>query len=842
METKRSFGVSGRPHRENDDPTPVADSVEIEKLKQVLKKSERNLLEAQRIARLGSWTWSLPSGEISWSKQMYEIFEVDPFEFKPSPEAIRECIPTSDLESYKKNIINITEDNGDFFDFEHKLITPSGKKRTVWIRGEKERDDEGKVTFIHGTTQDISERKNTEEKLRNAIKDLEKRNFETRQMLESARALLDHPAFEQSARKIFDCCQRVTGATAGYVALLDENAQENELLFLEAGGRPCSVNPELPMPIRGLREVAYRTCEPAVDNRFSSSQWMEFMPNGHVTLDNVLFAPLVLEGKAVGLIGLANKSEDFTEEDMALASRFADFAAIGLMHNQALEALRDSEGKYRALVENAPVGILYMDRDGKILELNDKFLEILGSKSAEYSKQINVLTFPPIVESGISKIISDCMESGRPAKAEAPYISKWGKKTVLKIVITPMLDKDSAVYGCLAVVEDVLKEKILEERLRESQKFESIGVLAGGIAHEFNNLLQIIGGHAELILLESAENGIPIEEPLIIKRATDRGADLVKKIMIYSGTIDVELKPINLSKLVKSTIELFRRTIPEIIDLELDIAEDVDPIMGNPAQIEQLILNIAVNAKEAMPMGGTLSFHTSNIDLGDDFCQFREDLKPGEHVLLRISDTGLGMEESKVKRIFEPFYTTKKQGEGTGLGLSAVFGIARMHGAAIEVTSIPGKGTSFYVYFPTTSESVVAFTGESPKSYPMGSETVMVVDDELPIRRLTQSILEKVGYKTLAASNGEEALEIYSQNIEKISLVIMDLVMPGIGGEKCLDLLRRINPKVKAVIISGHDLDEFTIKSFEQKNIQFIQKPYDMSYFLNLVRDAIDDN
>jgi PAS domain S-box-containing protein len=825
---------------EKDPESKNNEAHELNTLRQALSRSEERLREAQRLARIGHWSWSADRERVEWSEEMFRIYDVDPSGFEPTYESQLSFVPESDRPEYDALVARILE-RGNKFEFEHRLITPAGVMKTVWVRGEVKLGHDGRRLEIWGTTQDITERKLAEQRLSFAVRDLEKKNLQTEAMLDSARALLDHPAFEESARKIFDCCKNVTGATAGYVALLNEDGDENELLFLEAGGRPCSVDPELPMPIRGLRAEAYKSRLPAMDNQFNDSKWMEFMPQGHVRLDNVLFAPLVIEGKAVGLIGLANKPTDFSEADAILAGRFAEFAAIGLRHNQALDALRDREMKYRGLVENAAIGIISVSRDGKILEVNEKLLDILGSPSAEATKSVNLFNHPPLEEAGITDFIKECFETGKDSKAEIPYTSKWGKSAWLRMALKPMRDKDSVVCGCQAVVEDITKEKELEEQLRESQKMEAIGTLAGGVAHDFNNLLQIVGGHAELLLVEAQENGTEIEGPLAIKQASDRGAELVKNILTFSRKVNVQFTSVDLNEIVKSSADLLYRTIPRMINIELNLFDDLNPIEANPNQLEQIILNLAVNAKDAMPKGGTLTFHTSNVDLDESFCLTRIGLEPGAYTLLTVSDNGVGIEENNIKHVFEPFFSTKPSGEGTGLGLSTVFGIVRMHSGWVDIYSAPNAGATVHIYFPVSDKEPLQSSAHSRTSPSGGSETILVVDDESPIRNLVKSILTRAGYEVILASDAEEALSIYSEKSSSIDLVVLDLIMPGMGGTTCLDILRAMDPGIKALISSGYGVHENKAKLLEEHNVKTVSKPFDIFHFLSVVREVLDE-
>jgi CheY-like chemotaxis protein len=367
-----------------------------------------------------------------------------------------------------------------------------------------------------------------------------------------------------------------------------------------------------------------------------------------------------------------------------------------------------------------------------------------------------------------------------------------------------------------------------------------VGTLAGGIAHDFNNLLQIISGHAELLLMEAQDDNTYSEEPQAIKQAADRGADLVRKILTFSRKVDIQLKPVNLNDIVKSEAELLYRTIPRMIAIETDLSDDLKTIEASPNQIDQIILNLAINAKDAMPNGGTLSFHTSNVDLDEEFCQTRIGLKPGPYVLLKVSDNGVGISRDNVKHVFEPFFTTKKPGEGSGLGLSTVFGVVSMHRGWVEIESSPGQGAQIFIYFPASGHEPTFKTDTESIKPKGGSETILIVDDEAPVRKLVKSILEKAGYSVLTASNGKEALEIYSRHGSDIALVVLDLIMPEMGGDTCLERLHTMDPNVRTLIMSGFGMDEKKEKLLQEKQVRLVSKPFDMIDFLNVVRQTLD--
>ena len=381
----------------------------------------------------------------------------------------------------------------------------------------------------------------------------------------------------------------------------------------------------------------------------------------------------------------------------------------------------------------------------------------------------------------------------------------------------------------------------LRAQLFQAQKMESVGTLAGGIAHDFNNLLQVTLGYSELLLQEKTEHDADYGDLQKIFHAARSGAELVRSLLAFSRKAEPKPVPMNLNGEIRHVEKLLHRTIPRMIDIRLDLAEELERINADPAQIEQIIMNLAVNARDAMGEEGSLKIRTESVTLDDEYCRFNVEAKPGDYVLLSVSDTGHGMDRETLQRIFEPFYTTKELGRGTGLGLAMVYGIVRQHGGHIDCYSEVGKGTTFKLYFPvipSIGEPAVEATGIMPA---FGTETVLLVDDEDLVRELGQRILTRSGYTVLTAARGEEALEVYGREKERIALVILDLIMPTMGGKDCLKKILKIDPQARILISSGYSADASTKECLGMGAKGFVAKPFRFKEFLQQVRMALDE-
>ena len=407
--------------------------------------------------------------------------------------------------------------------------------------------------------------------------------------------------------------------------------------------------------------------------------------------------------------------------------------------------------------------------------------------------------------------------------------------------ISPVRDENGSIVSYVAVKRDVTQEKLFERQVREAQKMEAIGTLAGGISHDFNNLLQVISGYSEL-LLTNTDQEAPVHKDLTaIHQAAVRGSELVKQILAFSRKLEPEIHILNLNDQVLQVERMLYRTIPKMISIELLLDRELWDIAADPGQMEQVLINLALNAKDAMPNGGKLRFGTQNVILDREYAGTHLDVKPGEYVQLSVSDTGTGMAREISERIFEPFFSTKGVGEGTGLGLAMVYGIVKNHGGHVQCYSEPGHGTTFRIYFPATEQKEQENLEFSEEPVVGGTETILIVDDEPMIRQLAERILEKAGYSVITASSGMEALEFYSERRADVALVILDFIMPKMGGQECLEELLKIDPQIKVLIASGLAIKGEAKAFLNTEAKGTVSKPFNMRELLRSVRRVLDE-
>ena len=501
-----------------------------------------------------------------------------------------------------------------------------------------------------------------------------------------------------------------------------------------------------------------------------------------------------------------------------------------------------TERRLVTAIEQASEGVIITDTEGNIQYVNPGLELITG-----YSKDELLGQTPRIFKSGehgrlFYKQLWDTIKAGNIWNGRLTNRRKDGRVYYEDATISPVKDSSGKIMNFVAVKRDITEHLELSRQLLHAQKMEAIGTLAGGVAHDFNNVLQVVLGYSELLLGDEGISQRHLEDLLKINEAAKRGADLVQGLLTFSRKSEIKLKPLDLNRRIKEIRKMLQRTIPKMIDIQLILADDLATVDADPTQVDQILMNLAVNARDAMPEGGTLIIETANTILDEEYARAHLESKPGHYVLLAVTDTGEGMDRETLEHIFEPFYTTKGVGEGTGLGLAMVHGIVQHHGGYIRCYSEPGQGTTFKIYFPVLS-SKVGFKETDVKDMPRGgSETVLLVDDEEHIAELGKRILGKAGYTVLTAKNGREALTYYKDLSQKISLVIVDLIMPEMGGKQCLQELLKMDPAVKVVIASGYSVNGPVKDALGAGAKGFVNKPYDIRQLLEVVRIVLDED
>jgi PAS domain S-box-containing protein len=509
----------------------------------------------------------------------------------------------------------------------------------------------------------------------------------------------------------------------------------------------------------------------------------------------------------------------------------------------AQENLRRSEANFRSLVTNAPYGICRCNAAGRISDVNPAFVTMMASPSPN-----------DLLGKHLGELYSDSsqwFELADYLRSTASFtglIVEWKRNDRANIVVrisgrTIPNGKTGTTFELFA--EDVTERRALEQQLRQSQKMEAIGRLAGGIAHDFNNLLMVISGYSEFLLDRLGPDPALRAPAQEIASASQRASSLTRQLLAFSRKQMMAPKILDLNALITENLKMLTRVIGEDIELVMVPASELGSVRADASQIDQVILNLAVNARDAMPSGGRLTIETSNITLDEEYARLHAPLSPGEYVMLAISDNGLGMDSETQSHLFEPFFTTKGT-KGTGLGLSTVYGIVKQSGGYIWVYSEVGKGTTFKIYFPQVAERAeppaLAPSAEEAAAVESGTETILLAEDEANLRYLARQFLEKQGYKVIEAADGTAAMQIAVAHSGVIHLLLTDVIMPGMNGRELAQRISEIRPQTKVLYMSGYTENVIGHNGTLDAGVQLLQKPFTLRDLKNKVRQVLDSS
>ena len=602
--------------------------------------------------------------------------------------------------------------------------------------------------------------------------------------------------------------------------------------------------PALSKSSSGLIEYVLRTgeallCTPEIAQKMQRRGEIEL--SGKPPL-HWLGVPLKINRHVMGALVLKSYSKNagFTERDRDVLTLVSQQLAASIDRKRNEQALRRSEVRYRSLVQTAVYGIYRSSLEGRFLDVNPALIGMLG-----YNSAIEILALDPQEEVFVdpaeyTRLVDEFRRTGRMDGFEARWKRKDGGIITVRISGRAVAGGDEPADVLEAIAEDITARRLLEDQFRQAQKMEAVGRLAGGIAHDFNNLLMVISGYTE-VLLGQLTVGHPLHGKVeAIQQASDRATTLTRQLLAFSRRQLLELKVIDVNAIVTDMERLLRPLIGEDIELTTSLAPAVGCTRADAGQLEQVIMNLVVNAKDAMPSGGKICIRTASVTLDDSYRPENTFIKNGPYVMISVSDNGQGMDRETQARIFEPFFTTKEKGKGTGLGLSTVYGIIKQSGGYVFVQSEIDRGTVFTIYFPRIDEPSEAH-GELPVSLAAagGTETVLLVEDEDSVRQLVRETLESRGYRVLEAATGQAALTVAANHRDSIHLVITDVVMPGLNGHELVQQLLPARPALKILYLSGYAQDAFSAPLAPEAQKTFLQKPFTLQSLARKVREIL---
>ena len=780
----------------------LTDISERKRAEEAQRLSEARLESAQMQTRLGSWEIGPNLETRYWSKQMYVLFECDPELGVPTVEQYIEWIHPDDrallLETHRRAVeghqpLRVTyrgaANLGDNRYFETTIVP-------VY-------DEGGRLSRVNGTTQDITERMQTEEVLRL-----------TQSRLERAQAQAQIGSFEYNpaTRETFyskemyhllelDTLMGPLDATAGDKISHPEERPRLAAAMARAIENDQRVTLETRGPERPGRPSRY----------FETTMAAVRDPSGR-------------------LLYVAGTYQNVTERRLAA------------------DALRDSEQRLQRLLENSNDLIDILDAEGRQESLRGPLKTMLGYDPEELEgTNAFSLMHPDDIPAAQHALLEALTHPGVPYRVEYRYRHKDDSWVEMEAVGTNWLD-DPIIRGVVVNLRQITERKRseqerrkLQEQLQQASKMEAVGRLAGGVAHDFNNLLTVISGNVELALEELGPRD-PIAQFLRdVGDAASCAASLTRQLLAFSRRQLIEPKVVNLNGLVGNLQRMLSRLIGEDIAIELHLAGDLGAVRLDPGQFEQVIVNLTVNARDAMPKGGRFTIETANIELDEDYCRMHREVNPGPYVSLAVTDSGEGMSSEVLSRIFEPFFTTKPQGEGTGLGLSVIFGVVKQAGGTIETYSEPGHGTTFKIYLPRVDEPLQEL-GQTKVTLEAlrGTETVLLVEDNDAVRELTATMLRRLGYRPIVAANGRTALALMKTERPAFELLFTDLIMPEMSGRELSDRVRELYPGIAVLYCSGYTEDTFVRHGLASENLPFIGKPFTLQQLGLKVRQVLD--
>lgn len=776
-----------------------------------LREKTDELKEAQRLAGVGSWMWDLESDTVTWPDELHRLAGGDPEQPIAGFKGL-ERFHTPESWGRLQAAMQRACQDGTPYEIEAEAVFPDGQRRWRIIRGEAQRDASGRIVKLRGTALDITERKRAEEQLRMAHAELSAIH---------AHAPMGFLVVDEDLR-----VRKVNEAAAQFAG-----RREADMLGLHPGGAigclnalkdpdGCGYGPscgQCPLRVAVLDTIRNQARHDNVE------AWLPVrgIDGTEARCLLVFTAPLQLPGVKEALV-----------------------CAIDITgRKRAEKALRDSEYWLKESQRISQVGSYVLDCATGIWTSSETLDEIFGI-GADYPRTVEgwrALVHPEHREEMMDHFTNEVLRQRKPFDREYRIVRAgdgrvgWvhGRGAVVR-------DPAGAPAMMAGTIQDITSRRAVEDELRQAQKLEGLGRLAGGIAHDFNNLLTVINGYGEMLLGELQDEDPRRESVAEICKAGERAAELTRQLLTFSRKQIVEPEPLDLNRLIGDNLDMLRRLVGEDIEVETRLDTPLGRVVADPGQMHQVLMNLVVNARDAMPRGGRLTIATSNSDVEESDPRRRPGAAPGHYVSLSVADTGIGIAAEAREHIFDPFFTTRGKGAGTGLGLATVYGIVQQTGGSISFHSESGRGTTFLIHLPRTEAAVSDRRETAPSSAHLrGTETVLVVEDQEPVRKLAVQMLSRCGYRILEAAQGDEALLLAACHAGPIHLLLTDVVMPRMTGRELAEHLTATRPAMKVLYMSGYAEDVIASRGLLDPGLLYIAKPFSSEVLALKVREAL---
>ncbi|MEE4362350.1 MAG: PAS domain S-box protein [Desulfotignum sp.] len=809
---KRFVDVTYFPYRDGENHisgviASTRDITERKKVEESLNRERTMLARTEAMAHVGSWEWEAEDDKVTWSEELFRIFGLEP---------MAEAPPFKDHQAFyvpedRVRLVEAVEEcmrNSVPYDLEVSFKRTDGQLRHCIVRGIPELNADGTVNRLYGSLQDITDRKRMEEALRESEERIRTigDNLQGAQIYQLRVAPDGGTSFTYVSSKVEDL----------HECKPEDILKDASLLFKRV--HPADVDEWQKRTQKSLRELITYDHTLRIVRKSGEIRWHRMISTPRKLNDgSVLFDGVEL---------------DVTER------------------KQWEEALRESEERFKCIFNDAPMGIAIVDSLNAEFYLVNPALARITGRSREELERIDweSITHPDDIQPDKDNMAA--MNAGKiPGfQMEKRYMHADGKYFWVNITVAPMYVADKSKLRHLLMVEDITKRKQaetdkekLQTQLAQSQKIESVGRLAGGVAHDFNNMLGVILGHTELALLQADENHDLHADLNEIQKAATRSADLVKKLLAFARKQTISPRRLDLNDTVENMLNMLRRLIGEDIDLVWQPSSDQCLVKMDPSQIDQILANLCINARDAIAGVGKLTIETEKKSFDKQYCTVNPGFIPGNFVLLTVSDNGCGMDKEILDNLFEPFFTTKDVGKGTGLGLATIYGIVKQNNGFINVYSEPGKGSTFNIYLPQLvaeedSEKAVS----EKKAAAGGTETILLVEDEPSILRMTRMMLERKGYTVLAATTPAEAVKKAKNHSDSIDLLMTDVIMPEMNGRDLATKITALYPGISLLFMSGYTADVIANQGMLDAKVAFIQKPFSMADMTEKVREVLD--